>query len=672
MRPLVLAVLLGAAAAADPVAKVIKLLEDLKKGVETAGTDEAKAYGKYACFCKDTTKTKATSIKDGEDSINDLSADITDNTASKEEKEAEVKKRKAKVEELGTELSTTVARCSTQHAEFEAGDADMAKAIASLKSAIKIMNSKKAAAAKKAALAAVKAHTAKSAKSFLELDESLVVDPSDPAYKYHSKTINDMLSKALKSFEDDKSDDKDKWDKTKSACQDTKDGFSKQMIDNKDAITKAETKIEKLAKQIAKDRGDLVKAQGVLEDDAAYLKDLTAQCEVRATEYDQRSSTRNDEITALATAIKIISNKVTAADKEVNRALVQLSAKPLSFLQASPIKATNFLATRATLSTAEQALQAKAVTVLRTEGSRLASAELEMMAMKISGPDHFKEVKIMIQKLIERLLDEKKAEASKKGFCDQELAKAQSDRDSTKNKADGMSADLKAYEATKEELEAEIKKLKKDIKQEESDYQEAKDERRGDKEANEKTLDTANKGLDALNEAILVLKAFYNNRGPKVLLQASPVDDDTSGPGFSGGYKGSEKKSRAIFAVLETISSDFQKTISETEKAEATAAADFVELDRKSKSTLASKETKKELDNTDLKQTKDDITKTLDDLETMMGLNHDALKMIESLKPACLDAGGMNSEQRGEKRDQEIKALNQAICMLEDKKDVKC
>jgi len=317
-------------------------------------------------------------------------------------------------------------------------------------------------------------------------------------------------------------------------------------------------------------------------------------------------------------------------------------------------------------------LQAKAVTVLRTEGTRLASAELEMMAMKISGPDHFKEVKIMIQKLIERLLDEKKAEASKKGFCDQELAKAQSDRDSTKNKADGMSADLKAYEATKEELEAEIKKLKKDIKQEESDYQEAKDERRGDKEANEKTLDTANKGLDALNEAILVLKAFYNNRGPKVLLQASPVDDDTSGPGFSGGYKGSEKKSRAIFAVLETISSDFQKTISETEKAEAEAAADFVELDRKSKSTLASKETKKELDNTDLKQTKDDITKTLDDLETMMGLNHDALKMIESLKPACLDAGGMNSKQRGEKRDEEIKALNQAICMLEDKKDVKC
>jgi len=55
-----------------------------------------------------------------------------------------------------------------------------------------------------------------------------------------------------------------------------------------------------------------------------------------------------------------------------------------------------------------------------------------------------------------------------------------------------------------------------------------------------------------------------------------------------------------------------------------------------------------------------------------MGLNHDALKMIESLKPACLDAGGMNSKQRGEKRDEEIKALNQAICMLEDKKDVKC
>jgi len=110
---------------ANPVEKVIKLLEDLKKEVEGEGKKEAEKYDKFACFCKDTTKDKSKSITDGEDKINTLSGDIADNTAQKEAKEREVAERKEDHKQMGEELTTTVARCMTSQAEFEAGDADM-------------------------------------------------------------------------------------------------------------------------------------------------------------------------------------------------------------------------------------------------------------------------------------------------------------------------------------------------------------------------------------------------------------------------------------------------------------------------------------------------------------------------------------------------------------------
>merc|ERR1719162_135934 len=215
-----------------------------------------------------------------------------------------------------------------------------------------------------------------------------------------------------------------------------------------------------------------------------------------------------------------------------------------------------------------------------------------MAAMQANAPDHMAKVKNIIQSLIERLLDEKKAEASKKGFCDEEIAMAQNDRDKEQRQAMAQSVELKDAEATKEKLEAELKQLGKDIKEAEDDLQTALDLRNKDKKENEETLKTAEDGLEALNEAIQILKAFYASSqfGRVSMLQASPVDSDTSGPGFGGAYKGSEKKSRAIFDLLETIAGDFKSTISKTEDEEADAAATFVKFDRESKGLIAGKE----------------------------------------------------------------------------------
>merc|ERR1719191_1891578 len=89
-----------------------------------------------------------------------------------------------------------------------------------------------------------------------------------------------------------------------------------------------EKNIEKLAKEIAGHRKDLVEADSMLKDDELYLNDLGARCEARAHDYDQRSAQRGAELTALTTALEVLTKDVKDRADEVNqRALLLQKGK---------------------------------------------------------------------------------------------------------------------------------------------------------------------------------------------------------------------------------------------------------------------------------------------------------------------------------------------------------
>jgi len=134
-------------AADSPMSKVIKLIEDMKQGIEKDGKAYAASYAKFACFCKKNDKTKGKAIIKEEDKVGVLTADIKDTNGDKVEKETEVENRQKNQEELAGDLTDTVARCSKANAEFEADTADVSKAISSLQKAEKQMQARKKGAA---------------------------------------------------------------------------------------------------------------------------------------------------------------------------------------------------------------------------------------------------------------------------------------------------------------------------------------------------------------------------------------------------------------------------------------------------------------------------------------------------------------------------------------------
>lgn len=675
----------GATAAVTPIEKVITLIDDMKKKVEAEGRTEAKAYGDFACFCKKTTGIKSASIIKENDNIDALSANIADKTQSKEGDSTELRKRKNDQVKFSMQVQESAANWAKALSQYQVEEADYNKAISSLRKAIKAMKASKPSAAsflsvrtdlsETLALAdALNLVTAPKRKAITSLLQGKAgVDPKDPEYDYHSNDIIELLEQLHKEFTAEKKELDSEHNKAKKAHEALQASLKKKMSTNQDAMDALVKSIAKLSKEIAKHREDLDNSEETLKDDRAYLTDLTGRCEARANDFDQRSSMRNDEVTALSTALKVLKDEVQPADKVNVRALFLQKVHAFARSETvgnqvlepkvvpSTARSLSFLQLHGALSQQDRAHRALAM--LSTEGARLNSLVLTALAAQ-SAADPFKKVKGLIQKLIERLLAESQAEATKKGFCDTELGKARKDRDFRYEESRDLSADLAGLEAKEDALTEEIKLLTKQLKQEKAALEETTKDRKEEKAANLETLTTSKEGHEAVSEALLVLRSFYKQAAKAALLQASPVDEDTAGAGFSGSYQGQQSGSKSVLALLETIQSDFDRTIRATEAAEEAAHRDFVDFTQASKSSIASKTTKKELDQQDLKTTKTNIETKTGDLVTAMDLLDSALKEIEELKPTCIDTG-MSYSERVKKREEEMAALKKALCILD-------
>jgi len=681
-----------------PVETVLSLLDDLEEKVISEGSVEAQAYDEFACFCKDTTGSKSTAILTGRDDINSYSADIASKTATKKEKEADLAERSARQQALDTELGETKVSLAKARAEYEATAADLSKAITSLESAIHSMvdaGGKRPVLLQEVHQTLVKSLATADAMGLLSepqrkgvsafLQTGASVDPNDPMYKYHSDGIVATLDKLLDEFKAEKETLDEEWTKTEKTLTDRISAIEDEMRTNKQAMDQLELDIERLSGEIASDKEGLIDAEAQLKDDQLYMKDLTARCEIRAKDWDQRSAMRSGEIAAIRSAIKILSRDVSHRDDFANkRALVQSGAQPLTpRMEAKKVSITPHTESVSFVQVAEnvqdaraqlrgrtglsaQATQAKVLALLRKEGDRLGSKVLNSLATKVEA-DPFTKIKTIIQKLIERLLKESEAEATKKGWCDTELGKATQDRDYRAEDLFRLSAEVEALNLKITELLQEEKILDAGIREGKRNLELATSQRKEEHEDNMLAIKTAKEGFEAVTKALTILKVFYKNAAKAkdpVFVQASPVDEDTGGAGFKGAYKGSQEDSKGILGMLEVIKSDFDRTVRHTEAAEKKSLEEFVLFDRTSRADIAGKETKYWLTQEQRQTTTGTMETTKSDLRTASNLVDAALRTLEDLKPTCIDTG-MSYTDRTAKRAEEMAALKTALCILD-------
>merc|ERR1719263_1356086 len=233
--------------------------------------------------------------------------------------------------------------------------------------------------------------------------------------------------------------------------------------------------------------------------------------------------------------------------------------------------------------------------LLRTKGNQIKSTLLTELASQIAG-NPFKKITKLIQELIERLLQEAANEANQKGWCDKSLADAEHRRDNAATSVEELNNEMSKLEATRDKLNDELAVLATEIKELKAAQAKAEKERAEEKAENAATVTEANLGLEAVEEAIDILDKFYKTaankakKDPTAFLQG-PLDDMPDS-GFDAGetYGGAQGASTGILGMLDVMKSDFIRTISLTEKAEAEAEQEQLKFETETSVSLAEKE----------------------------------------------------------------------------------
>merc|ERR1719335_881346 len=186
-------------------------------------------------------------------------------------------------------------------------------------------------------------------------DEGLAVSaPEANAYEFQSGGVIDMLQKLLDKFIAERTQLEKEEMNSKHAYDMLMQDLKAQIAQaTQDRTEKSETKAKKLQAK-ADAEGDLTDTTTTRDADVAYLSDLTATCEQKATDFASRQQLRAEEIVAIEKAIEIISSGAVAGNAEKHLpTLIQQGTSLVSLRadmsnQANQNRAAQYLRARAT------------------------------------------------------------------------------------------------------------------------------------------------------------------------------------------------------------------------------------------------------------------------------------------------------------------------------------
>lgn len=709
------------------VDKVISMVESLREKVMSDGTKEAKTYNEFACFCKTTQKSKNEDIDMGSDDKEDLSAFINECSATRDELDQRTRDLQKDIADLARSMELTGAQRAADKKEYDSNAADLAGAIFGLENAISVLKASKTNASDTIEVKLLQVQSlAKTVRTAMQLADTMGLVhkkskammmllqnsmseqpfPDSPAtvemqdYKFHSGDIIETLEQLLKQF-------KKARDEVDAAEVQSIQEFEQGMQTMKD-MTKtkekelAQTKMDKDKKidEIASASEELSAVSSSLLANQEYLSELNTMCSEKAQTWDQRNSVRAAELSALTSALDILKTTVTGWTTESTMRLLQQGqantiygsavakavAQTPSAMEAlesiaeseeSEESPTGFLQRRQEHKSAQPHVndvllqdQARDAVARMLRGSKYKSTLLTELASRIqAGADPFAKIKVMIQAMIEKLLNEESSEGNEKGFCDKATGDATLKRDQTTEKVEALNVELAEREATLAKDKAQMISLHEELFQVHDEFGEAQHNYFVQTGNNHWTIQDAEIGLKAIDEAIIILTNFYKtmSKSKIALSLAQAPADDAPMTTFKIGeaYTGAQAESGGVIGMMEVIRSDFERTITLTHKAQEEADAEFNKFSTESAKTLVK-----------LQQSMEQLSKLGWENFAIMGAKRNQLheemdilkatiKTLIELKARCIDTG-MSYDERVARREDEISDLKKALCILEN------
>jgi len=636
-----------------PVTKVINLLKDMVKQLEKEAEEDEEVYNKVACWCSTNDKDKTKSIADAEQRIDRLVNKIEEETASSSRLNTEIKNLEVEVEKNQKSLDQATANRKKELAEFNEDEKDTLQSISALKSAVTVLSKHNGGAALLDIQAALRstfhihqekiagmlsAKESKTVQSFLQSPEDYF--DAEPTFKQsyapQSGEIFGILKNMLSTFEADLSQAQKDEMQSQSAYEQLKAAKEDEIKEGQDHLEEKQEELANTDESLANAKEDLEDTRTSLAADQAFLANLKEKCQLTDQEYEQRTKTRQEEISAVSEALSFLTSD-EAHD---------LFSRTFNFIQKAQV-------------TTNEA-QLRASKILTEVAHKTHSAELAALAGQVQR-DAFVKVKKAIDDMIAKLLQDKEDEIKQKDFCIEELNTNERetelknrDKEETQAKIDTLSNEIETLTNEIDTLKAEIASMQTELKragedreQENKDFQETVADQRATVKLLEKTLD--------------VLKGFYNKKHKG----ASLAQEDPAGPPPPPGFKSYKKNSGSggVMGMIQQIINDAKTEEAEAIQAEKDAQSAYESFVKDTNDSITAKQDSI-TDKSDTKAKKEgERTDSKKDLENMMIELEELANESSDLHKAC-DFTLKNFDVRQSARDEEVEGLREAKAAL--------
>jgi len=643
-----LALQLAQANQVSPVTKVLQLLSDMQTKIIGEGEAAHAIYAEFAEMCEERSANLQFEIKTGQGEVADLKATIAEETAIAASLDTKVEELTASIATDEADLEAATKIRAKENADFKAEEKELSEVIDALQRAIGIlekemakhgasmMQIKNAGNLAKTLQMLVEASTLTSAdaKGIAALvqtqqssDDGEIGAPDPAVYKGQSGGIIDTLGDLLEKAESQLAELRNKETAALHEFQMLKQSLEDKIKYETKELGEAKTGIAASNEKKATAEGDLDVTTKNLNADVLALSELHHECLSKAQDYEAETKSRGEELTAIATAKKVIQESTSGA-ADLSYGLNQVSFLQRS--QSSGLAVVRFL---------RELAQEKHFPALAQLSTRMDAA------IRASEGDPFAKVKGLIQDMIETLEKEAEADATEKAYCDKELAETNEKKDAKTTEIKKLSTKIDQMTSRSAQLKGEVAELEKGLSALAKAQAEMDKIRLEEKETYAKAKAEMEEGIKGVQLALKVLRDYYGKG------DAAHASDEGGGAGVIG--------------LLEVVESDFSKGLIEMTSTEEAAQAAY---DQETKENEIEKATKEQ----DVKYKTEEATgldkataEATSDKEGVQEELDAVLEYLKGIEERCI-AKAETYEERVARRTAELAGLKEALSILEN------
>jgi peptidoglycan hydrolase CwlO-like protein len=635
---------------ANPIRRVVTLLQNMQKKVEEEGAKEKKLFEKFMCYCKNGLGDLRQTIDAAESKVPKVTSALAEAEALKDQLEKDIGELKGGSVEAKAAIAKATGIRDKEAAAFAKDSSDKKTNIAALKKAV---------AAIEAGMAGKFLQTStENVATLQQLVINMDMSSTDrdmltsflsqgSGYAPASGEILGIMKQMLETMEKELNEITVAEEKAVKDFEALIAAKEKELNANTGAL---ETKIERAAEvglEIVEMKEDLDDTSKALVEDKKFLAELEKDCGTKEGDWNERCKIRAEELLAIGDTIKIL-NDDDALD------LFKKTLPSSSLLQMQR-------------TSAEVKQQALAFLRASKGDSRL---DFIALALRAKAPAVFDKVIGMIDEMVVLLQEEQVQDEEKKKYCEAELDKVEDEKKSLERKVDDLTKAQEEGKDTLATLGEEIEALADGIKALDKQVAEATENRKEENTEYKEEMGANVAAKKLLEMAKKRLAKFYSPKSAAASMVAVSAHSAEAAdaapappPETWGAYKKQTEEAGGILNMIQMMIADVEKEITESKTEEKNAQEEYETL-------IADSGEKRRMDSqslSDKESAKADLEKSLQQMaQEEKTTKFEVMATAETLKDLHLECDWLlnNFEARKEARTGEIDALKKAKAVL--------